>query len=436
MQPGGTEWSCSSCRVSYPVRAGVPLLLRDPLSVLRRWSQALAEFVEETDQNVRHLLAASVEPHLPASSRRRLLHLAQALPRQRARVVELFARAGLKPEAAPSATDAGTAPKPGSILDYYSLIFRDFVWTEVDEVGPSVRAVLDVLPPGFRLGRALVLGAGTGRLAWELARRLGDGAPVWALDINPLPLFVGAQLHRGEEVTLVELPGHPTSPETAAVETRLVAPERVEALTFLFGDGLEPPFVPGSFDTVVAPWFIDQVPANAATFLRTIADLLVPGGTYLQHGPLVYDPTRTAPAHRYSPPEMLELLGQAGFRVTRHSLKSQPYMASPISTQARRETILTLHAVREVVVKGCPEPKFLADKSGETALPRWEELREQVPPLPLLVRMVALSDGNLTARRLAERLIEEGELADDGTAVEVVLAGARVLERFRGRAGS
>ena len=48
-------------------------------------------------------------------------------------------------------------------------------------------------------------------------------------------------------------------------------PLRAEVFHFFLANGTEPPFADQTFDTVVTPWFIDQVPTDLEDLLRPVA---------------------------------------------------------------------------------------------------------------------------------------------------------------------
>jgi hypothetical protein len=105
------------------------------------------------------------------------------------------------------------------------------------------------------------------------------------------------------------------------------------------------PFVDGSFDTVVTPWFIDRVPPDLAAFLEIVARLLRPGARWINQGPVLYPP-ETPVAQRYAREEVFELAERAGLRVTRWSCASRPYLVSPLTASGRIENVLTFEAIR------------------------------------------------------------------------------------------
>ena len=82
-------------------------------------------------------------------------------------------------------------------------------------------------PEGTFAGTVVVLGAGAGRLAVDLHRTLRP-AVVVALDINPLPLLVAAELVAGGEVTLHEFPVGPHGKDGVALRRAMRCPFSVD----------------------------------------------------------------------------------------------------------------------------------------------------------------------------------------------------------------
>lgn len=400
---------------------------------MSEWAGRLTAFVLESEASTKELLKEAVEEGLLDRSRQRLIDTARAIEGRKGQVLEMFGRAGIEPRSREAAKPGGVE----SILSYVALVHRDFSWfPEVDEARASLNALLSVLEPGFALGRTLVLGAGTGRLAWDLGHALSTREPIVLLDINPLPFLVGETLRRGETLELFEIPGHPRRSDGAALLRSLrVGIPPPENLRYVFADGLDPPFSPESFDTIVTPWFVDQVPSNLATLLPTLRRLLRPGGSYLQHGPFVYKPERTKPAHRYTADEFVQLLRQSGFEIGKATYEPMSYLGSPVSTQSRTEYVLTLFARRPsgsdraLKSEPSPDPIWLADE--ELEVPAFVLSPSFVVPHAVVRRALELVDGTRSMRAIAERLVLEDQLADDGNAVAAVRACLKVLWKAR-----
>ncbi len=153
------ELYCPNCDRTVPNLAGIPVLVPNALERLKRWSGQLNAFQAETGEAVRQILAQSVAEGLLPRTRARLMAVADGLRAHTAAVSDILVEAGLAVE-----SDHADATTSESILAYYTLVHRDWGWApEVDEVSPALDALIAVLPSGFRLGRTLVLGAGTAR---------------------------------------------------------------------------------------------------------------------------------------------------------------------------------------------------------------------------------------------------------------------------------
>ena len=412
---------CGSCNAKYPYLLGIPLLLSDAGTQLRTFRKSLSHFIRETQHAQSVVLSQLLQEDLTPRARSRAQLVAEALPLHRASLLELCQNAGIFP------LDELDETTDQSLLAYYLLIHRDYAWQpEVDEVAPALSDLLATCPTRDHFGRTLVLGAGTGRLAWELASRAHQHDEVIALDINPLPFLVTQQLRRGKTLELWELPGHPRKSTYAAVQRTIHPPGPSPVnLKLIFADALQPPFAAASFDTIVTPWFIDQVPQNISAFLPTFTGLLKPGGSWLNQGPLIYDPARTQPVHRYCADELIELVVQAGFEITKASYDPTLYLASPVSSQARREFVLTFHAQR--LASASPPKDFLPswlahNSSNAEPAPVLDGIESALSLHPLVVHLAHLIDGQRTIQELTRQLIASGHLADD--------EGAEVAVRF------
>lgn len=429
LEAAGDLLSCDRCHRLYPALGGIPLLMSKAELRLEQWSASLHAFLSETEVAERQLLAQSVQHGLNARTRARLTATAQGLRNHASRVQELFERAGLT-----AAKESTPDPPTESILAYYTLVHRDWGWApEVDEVTPAIDALVAVLPSSFVLGRTLVLGAGTARLAWELGNRLNAGVDranspdILALDVNPLPFLVTKRLMGGETVPLFELPGHPRRSTFACTERQLKAESAApRGLKLVFADGLNPPVRDASFDTVITPWFVDQVPEDLATLPAVIRRVLRPGGAWLNQGPFVYDPARTKPAHRYCADEFVYIVNTSGFSISKATYTSFAHLASPVSAQGRTEWVLTMHATATQSPESANEPPWLLASGADDVIPLWDGLSSYVAPHPSIEKVARLVDGTRSARSIAQNLVADDELSA-GDALEAVQGCLRVI---------
>jgi hypothetical protein len=261
---------------------------------------------------------------------------------------------------------------------------------EAREASDTVSEALGSRP----VGKLLVLGAGACRLTQDIHHRHRAVATV-AVDVNPLPFVVADRILRGESVELYEFPPWPLDSEHTFVERRLRTPwPPVENLHLVFADGLNPPVRPGTFDTVLTPWFVDQVPSDMSVLFERLWLILPPGGCWLNFGPLIYREEHTALPERYCVDEVLELVEEAGFRVEWSRFQRMNYMQSPASCQGRSETVLTFRAERlaERPRKHHPEaPAWLTDTA--MPVPRLAEFEPHRRGHPLFAAIVDLIDG-------------------------------------------
>jgi SAM-dependent methyltransferase len=154
---------------------------------------------------------------------------------------------------------------------------------------------------------------------------------------------------RGASVPLTETSANAPEVDPVSCRWTLRAPSGAlgeHQFRFFLADGTEPPFADGSFDTVVTPWFIDQVPTDLAGFLRHVHRLLAPGGRWINHGPLIYPPDRVSIADWYSREDIFELARAVGFAIGSWESAPVPCLVSPLTGRGKIETVLTFEAAR------------------------------------------------------------------------------------------
>lgn len=356
------------------------------------------------------VLAQIAGQALPTRTRARLQRLHDRLGRHHEQVEALFEVAGVSTVEEALRRD-GRVPGEGIATAYFDQIHRDWAW-DTGEPEAALKLVREVLGDR-RPRRMLVLGAGACRLPYDLHRCAGIETTV-ALDINPVPFFVARRVIAGETVELVEFPRCPRDSLSVAVD-RTLRCEHPGAAGFhlLFADGLEPPVPDASFDLVFTPWFIDQVPQDLATLIPEIHRVLVQGGAWLNHGPLLYQPSHTQPAHRYREDEVHELAQTHGFSLAGHRWDRLLYMESPAGSQGRTEGVATFLAEKQGRVTATVEqrPGWLDDPSQP--VPRWPELDGYQAPHPMFGAVASLVDGQRSAQAIADEMVRRFNLPQD-----------------------
>jgi uncharacterized protein YbaR (Trm112 family) len=411
----GTE--CSGCRTSFPEPGGVPCLMPDPSSAMARWRGDAQRLVALIETGVAAMDEQRKRVDLLASTRARLERMRAAHAENSQRVATLFREAGLPPR------DDGGSSNDLGLIEYYEQILRDWAWDQTGgtENAQACELVSAAIGDDRQLGRLLVLGAGPARLAYDLHRRLTPALTV-ALDVNPFLLLCAQKVLHGGGLRLYEFPSDPTGMATVAIDHELRAPAgALPGFHLVLADAFAPPFPPGSFDTVLTPWFIDIVPADIRHSLSLIHRLLVPGGRWLQYGPLSY-PHPHQQAQRYTFEELEELVALAGFERGPATTTTIDYMRSRATGRGKTADVLTFAARRGAAVPvsdGAPPAWLLF---SHLPVPRFPGLDAYTPEHPMLAYLAGLIDGRRTAADLAARVI-----ADHGARPDAALAGTRAM---------
>jgi hypothetical protein len=170
---------------------------------------------------------------------------------------------------------------------------------------------------------------------------------------------------------------------------------------FVFGNALRPPFKAGAFDTVVTPWLIDIVNEDLPRQAARINTLLNPDGQWINFGSLAFDHARYT--RRYSADETVAIVEAAGFSAPVVVEESIPYMCSPASRHARRETVFTFAAAKQKTAGAPARYKALPDwiVTGKEAVPLTQSFRKQAVTTQIYSYVMSLIDGKRTIADMA-----------------------------------
>mgnify|MGYP001822095942 CR=1 FL=1 len=252
---------CRACKVDFPSLVDIPWLFAEPKAALDEWRGrlhfALARIGEELDSLGREL----ANEELSDLTRRRVERYRHALEKHLSSLRSLLEPLEVASLAGSYQTYLALRtrlPVDQGLNTYYANIHRDWSWGDAENRA-SLEQIKSVLQDRSDLGNVLVLGAGAGRLAYDIHRQL-DCASMVAMDFNPLLVLVAAAVTSGSALELYEFPIAPYGPDDDAVLRKLSAPEPVrDGFQLVLGDALRPPFPSRSFDTVVTPWLIDII---------------------------------------------------------------------------------------------------------------------------------------------------------------------------------
>jgi SAM-dependent methyltransferase len=402
-------WICADCSAGYPVVGEVPWLFAEPQSMLAQWRARLHFFLLSLEREARTLRSELIAGTTSELTRERLERLAAAHDEQARRVTQLLAPLG--PRVAEAAYETHLAlrtrlPSDQGLTNYYVNLHRDWAWGDAENEA-SLALIRSAASGHAHWGSTLVLGAGSGRLAYDLHMQCAPELTI-AADFNPLLLFVARDVTRGATLELYEFPLAPRRLADHAVLRSLSAPQSVRpGFHIVAADALRAPFANAAFDTVVTPWLIDILSEDFARFAAQINALLRPGGCWVNFGSLAF--TQGARTQRLSFEETLAIVRQAGFGEPAIGEQSIPYMCSPASRHARLETVVAWCARKEGAA---------ALASGEAVMPEWlvmsdrpvpqlEEFKVQAVATRIYAYLMALVDGRRSMQDIARLLVEQ-----------------------------
>lgn len=393
---------------------GVPLWFDEPSLMLGHWAAELGALLARFDRDIGAVAPASAV--LLDSTRARIDRVRSALVHNRKAIEQLFAEARLRP----SAPVPGKGGEGASLLSAWFQMLRDWGWHEhSQENAVSLEQTLAALGERADVGKLLVLGAGAGRLAYDLHVATGATCSV-LLDNNPLPSLVGRRVVAGSTLELFEIPRNPRTPELAAIPRQLRRPgPAVTDFHFVLADARLPVARAGGFDTVLTPWYIDRVDQPLEAVVDTVYRALAPGGRWLNHGPLIYDGRALSAQLTLS--ELCELVEQRGFRREYSASESVPYLRTEASSSGRSETVHTLLWRRDE--RPVPRDPVLPEGLGDPAAPlvRWAGLDAYQAPNPAVTTILALVDGRRNAQQIADTLAPRLRLPPEKALALVVM---------------
>jgi uncharacterized protein YbaR (Trm112 family) len=405
---------CSGCKTEFPSVGGIPWLFAEPTASLGDWRNrlhfALQKIARESQQIERELDDAN----LSELTRQRLEQQREAADSHRNRLRDVLAPLDI--HTSPASYESYLAlrtrlPTDQGIATYYANIHRDWAWGDAEN-----QASIDVIQEvagASDYGRVLVLGAGAGRLAYDM--HMGtDAACTVALDFNPLLVLVASEVTRGRTLELHEFPLAPKSLDDIAPLRSLAAPEPVrEGFQLVLADALRPPFAGQSFDTVVTPWIVDIVEEDFAIQAARINNLLAEDGRWINFGSLAF---RHASRQRcYSREESLAIVETHGFDIAGAVDREIPYMCSPASRHARRETVFAFAATKTGKVKPPPRHKSLPDwlVTGKEPVPLTPSFQSQAMATRIHAYIMSMIDGKRSMLEMAEILEQQQLLSRD-----------------------
>ncbi len=419
----GDGFRCDACKTEFPALAGMPWMFAEPDASLGEWRNRLHFAIEKLSHDASRLKIEEKNKDLRPLTARRIERHRKSLESHQRKLKRILAPIEMGSRSAnyESLLALRTRlPVDQGLNTYYPNIHRDWAWGD-EENTASINQLRAVLHDNAELGDVLVIGAGAGRLAYDLHMQLDAGRTI-AFDFNPMLMLVAQSVAGGDTLPMYEFPIAPRSLEDDVVLRKLSAPAPVrEGFHLVLGDALRPPFVAGSFDTVVTPWIIDIVTEEFSRFAARINQLLKKDGRWVNFGSLAFHHPKHA--FQYSPEETKAIVAESGFSDPYVSEATIPYMCSPASRHGRQEKVFTFSAYKERDVKAPPRHLALPDwlVTGKEAVPLMQSFRTQAMTTQIYSFIMSLIDGKRSINDMA-KVLEKQQLMSRDEAIPAIRA--------------
>lgn len=418
---------CDSCEAEFPLlnceQAIVPWLFEQPELTRHEWQARLNGFLHLNQLEQQRLKDGLKDKRISKTSQKRMTKLLNAKKQQIEQVFELIKSLGLSNNIDQSLNDVtanyqSKTPKSQGLDSYYNNIFRDWAWdnSENDQMLAAIETVFDA---DIKLGNVLTIGAGAGRLSYDVHKKYSANYSL-LLDINPVLLFAGCKAIQGESFHLNEFPTAPMNKNMFFAEQKCEAPtSNQENIYYLFADGMNPPVKANSFDTVITPWLLDIIPQNLRDYIPRINQCIQVGGSWLNVGSLAF--FHKQQSWCYSEEEVIELIEKSGFELVEYKRSAIKYMQSPLSAHGRTESVFSFHAkkVKNVVVP--PKYEYLPNWIRNSSIPIPKSYEQELDSSKHLLQAQVLSaiDGVRSVEQIGELVAKQYNL-DIGDATHAV----------------
>ncbi|MCH9693399.1 MAG: hypothetical protein K0U72_02720 [Gammaproteobacteria bacterium] len=394
---------CKACKVDFPLLEGMPWLFAEPQATLGEWRGRLQFALQKIGHEIDGLEAELKAKNIGALAKRRVERYKKCLDSHKRSLQTLLRPidvSGLQGNVESYLALRTRLPTDQGLNTYYANVHRDWAWGDAENEA-SLKQIRAVLHDHAELGKVLVLGAGAGRLAYDVHSELNCETTI-ASDFNPLLMLVARAVSSGKQLNLYEFPIAPLALEDDAVLRKLAAPEPTdENFHLVFADALRPPFPDESFDTVITPWLIDIITEDLPVLAARINSLLVQNGRWINFGSLAFsDPKRT---RCYSPEETKAIVAESGFSDPYVSQATIPYMCSPASRHGRQERVFSFSAYKERAVEKPQRYKALPDwiVTGKEPVPLTQSFRQQAMTTQIYSFIMSLIDGKRSIKDMA-----------------------------------
>lgn len=339
---------CSACGTQHFSLGNVPCLFPAGNHHTVIWQHQTATMQYMALQGLAALEESLSRYDLTNTSRQRLTDIQTANQLNLESILALLQKHGVNP--APN--EQLGQMNPGDISEYFDLIFRDWAWDSgstpnQENTSALQRTMQFIADLPTKPQRILVLGAGAGRLSWDIHSQLKPEFTV-ALDSNPLLLAVASELiYNQKPLNFGEFKNFPqiNYPTTKSWTLNPIDdPENLRDSWLLMGANVwQLPFIKQTFDLIITPWFIDVNGGDVRDLIGLIHQQLTDHGHWINSGPLLF--TRHLPTQlKFTASEIKEFIDLSGFAFCSEEIENTGYLLSPLEARFREEQIWSFSA--------------------------------------------------------------------------------------------
>ncbi len=374
---GNKDITCGNCKTTMPNLAGIQYISKNAEQLLFSIQSGFSLWANKKNAQINEINQAIKSSNSKIFSNR-LKTLSKAIQFQTNKINKLLS------EPLIITLKGHEIPVPDVSFDcdeYFANIHRDWSWnTEQCENQASINIIQKVVQKNTKIKNILVLGAGAGRLSYDIGLAFQPDNVILC-DHNPLLLKIAHEMTHGENVELFEFPVSPKKPEDVVrlhkMKNSHYSKEIASKFSFICGDIFDKIFKQKYFDTILTPWLIDILPYHPSKIISRVNELLPIDGIWINFGPLGFQ--SESKINHYHQNEIIEMLEEGGFKVDRQLNETIPYLASPYSKQFRSEEVWSFTAKK---IRNCKKPSH-QNTLGEQ---RW--LHETSEPVPVLQEFI------------------------------------------------
>ena len=176
-------WHCKACKIDFPSIGGIPWMFAEPEATLGEWRGRLQFAVQSLAHEVATLDGELKSKDITSLARRRVERYRKCVDSHRRKLQKLLRPVDLQSLQGNFESYLALRtrlPTDQGLNTYYANIHRDWAWGD-EENEASLKQIEAVLHDHAELGNVLVLGAGAGRLAYDIHTRFDCAATVAVL---------------------------------------------------------------------------------------------------------------------------------------------------------------------------------------------------------------------------------------------------------------